>query len=256
VQATLCDALASRHAPTDAEEVPRWVMGIARNKLADHFRIASRDARLVPGALSLTEPVLERALLRQIADYAKESPSGMQTLGWIVREASGDQLAEIAEEEQVPAAVVRQRVSRWRKRARAVFLLAAASLALALIGRAVLTSVNPEVPLSNVAAHPRAAGRWRILVADIPEGADPRLRKLAGVSIETADLVVQNGRARFESLGLQIDRAYELVPAPADAAELRGTMTTVDGALVPIEVRFDGGRAILTGGGARFVLAR
>src|SRR5262245_8331411 len=42
VQATLCDALASGRAPVEERELQRWLLGIARFKVADAHRAAAR----------------------------------------------------------------------------------------------------------------------------------------------------------------------------------------------------------------------
>jgi DNA-directed RNA polymerase specialized sigma24 family protein len=257
VQATLCDALAAVRVPTDPGDVPRWVMAIGRNKISDHFRRAGREERCEDAPVQLlVEPVEERALLREIVDDAHATPSALRTLGWVVREAAGEQLADIAEEERLPATVVRQRISRWRKRARTVFLLAAASLAIAFVGREVYTFISPTIPVSTTAAPARVAGTWRIVESHVPDTADVRLQNLATTVTASSRLVVEGNRARFETLGVPIVRAYELEPAAADAEVMRGTMTTHDGVKVPIEIRFDPDGAVIKGGGASFRLAR
>lgn len=255
VQAALCDALAAPVAPADPDEVPRWVTAIAKNKIADHFRRARREERLeVVPAQAVHEPHDERAMLREIAGEAR-TPGNLKTLSWIVREASGEQLAEIAAEEQLPPEVVRQRVSRWRKRLRTTFLIAAASLAVFFVARTFWPSqVDPQ---SQTAAPTRISGNWRIVEASIPEGADPRLRQLAGFSTSKSRLVVSGSRARFETLGVGIDRAYSLETVPADVMVQRGTMTTFDGKVVPFVITYESETsAVITGGGARFKLAR
>ncbi len=255
VQAALCDALAAPLAPADPDDIPRWVTAIARNKIADHFRRARREERVdVVPAQAVHEPHDERAMLRAIASEAR-TPGSLQTLSWVVREASGEQLADIAVEESLPAEVVRQRVSRWRKRIRSTFLLAAASLAVFFVARTLWPTGGD--PQSQVAAPTRISGSWRIVEANIPDSADPRLRKLAGGSMSSSRLVVTGSRARFETLGLGIDRAFSLETVPADVMVQRGTMTTFDGKQVPFEIRFESdSAAVITGGGARFKLSR
>src|SRR5690349_15785644 len=43
VQTVLCDALAAQGRPTDEEELRKWLLGVARHKVADHHRRAVRE---------------------------------------------------------------------------------------------------------------------------------------------------------------------------------------------------------------------
>src|SRR5688572_18354535 len=133
VQATITDALASDGAPADREGFRRFVYIIARNKVADHYRRHSRetpDEQAVEHAPGSHDPVSAKDLLRWAED-ALPSSEDKSTLEWMLREADGDKLEHIAEEENVPAPRVRQRVSRLRKylRARWAAQLAAAGVA-------------------------------------------------------------------------------------------------------------------------------
>jgi RNA polymerase sigma factor (sigma-70 family) len=133
VQATIADALASDSAPDDAEGFRRFVFVIARNKVADHFRRAGRETpdedagEREPGD---QDPISARDLLRW-AEHELPSSEDQSTLEWMLREADGDKLEHIAEEAQLPAPRVRQRVSRLRRylRTRWAAQLAAAGIA-------------------------------------------------------------------------------------------------------------------------------
>lgn len=117
LQATLADAIAAAEAPSDPEEIRRWVFGIARHKIADHHRKAKRfelsDAPIESEATSAPHSA------RELAEWVEgEAPDGSETektLEWMAREADGEKLEAIASEENVPAARVRQRVSRLRR---------------------------------------------------------------------------------------------------------------------------------------------
>lgn len=133
VQATVADALASPNAPDDPEGFRRFVFVLARNKVADHFRRLGRETpeaeadELMCGE---PDPVSTRDLLRW-AELELKSSEDKHTLEWMLREADGDKLEHIAEEAELPAPRVRQRVSRLRRylRSRWAAQLAAAGLA-------------------------------------------------------------------------------------------------------------------------------
>jgi DNA-directed RNA polymerase specialized sigma24 family protein len=140
VQATLVEALAAAHAPADAVELRRWVYGILRNKVADHYRKGKRETFLEgdpDDAVAESAPTSARELLRWAE---KELPSGdgaERTLEWMLEEADGEKLEDIARAERVPAARVRQRVARLRRHFRerwaAKVVAAVGALVLALV---------------------------------------------------------------------------------------------------------------------------
>jgi DNA-directed RNA polymerase specialized sigma24 family protein len=138
VQTILTDAFAARGRPEDPEELRRWVFGIAKNKVADVHRRGARevvrDAPVGEEASAESAPLSARDLLRWAENELPEGEQAQSTLDWMLREGSGEKLEHIAEEERVPAARVRQRVSRLRKhyRARWAAQLAAAAALLAL----------------------------------------------------------------------------------------------------------------------------
>jgi RNA polymerase sigma factor (sigma-70 family) len=121
VQSTIADALASAHSPTEEPEVRPWVFGIARNKIVDFFRKsrreAPREALEADEVPAESEPTSAQDLLR----WAEREvpPDARGTLDWMIREAHGEKLETIAQEEQIPAPRVRQRVTRLRKHLRA-----------------------------------------------------------------------------------------------------------------------------------------
>jgi len=119
VQDTLTDALAAAWVPEDPVELRKWVFGIARRKVADH--IAGLPRRHLPArehdgiALPLGE-VDAIDLVRWARSEVGGNADDVRTLGWMVREGLfGDKLASIAMETGLPAARVRQRVSRLRR---------------------------------------------------------------------------------------------------------------------------------------------
>lgn len=146
LQAVLCDALAAQKVPDDAEEIMRWLMAIAKHKVADFHRRAGRErASSDLEVRSPFDPVEERDLLARVA-ASEASGSAGETLRWAVREWTGVPLSEIALEAELPAEVVRQRVSRLRRRLRAKWLVAA--LALLWVGSTARLFGRSEHPAS------------------------------------------------------------------------------------------------------------
>jgi DNA-directed RNA polymerase specialized sigma24 family protein len=149
VQSTLTDALAAASAPSEPEELRRWVHGIARNKVVDFHRKAGREIPRdpPPGAEPQDEGAPHSA--RELLSWAeRELPDGAEaqsTLEWMLREGDGEKLEHIAEEANLPAPRVRQRVSRLRRHLRARWAAAvAAALALALVGYAIYRMGQPK----------------------------------------------------------------------------------------------------------------
>ncbi|HVY46750.1 MAG TPA: sigma-70 family RNA polymerase sigma factor, partial [Minicystis sp.] len=116
VQTVLCDALAARERPEAPEELRRWLLGIARHKVVDFHRRAHRERPAeLPELEAEPPPVEERELVAWAEKHAGATEDAQKTLGWMAREGEGEKLETIAAEEKVPAARVRQRVSRMRR---------------------------------------------------------------------------------------------------------------------------------------------
>jgi DNA-directed RNA polymerase specialized sigma24 family protein len=118
VQTVLVDALASTRRPDDPAEIRKWLVGIARHKCADVHRRAGRERPAeedLPEQPAPPPPMEERSLVRWAEEQAQSTREAGKTLGWMAREGEGDKLEHIAEEEALPAARVRQRVSRMRR---------------------------------------------------------------------------------------------------------------------------------------------
>src|SRR5262245_54187184 len=70
VQAALADALAAENPPR-AEDIPRWVVGIARHKVADYHR-AQRRVAAAPAEIATHPPSHEtRDILEKILGEAR-----------------------------------------------------------------------------------------------------------------------------------------------------------------------------------------
>ncbi|HEY2517835.1 MAG TPA: sigma-70 family RNA polymerase sigma factor [Polyangiaceae bacterium] len=231
VQATLAEAL-SPAAPLDEESLRRWLVGVAKNKIADLHRRGRRESFEVPEVAVEAPPHAERDLVRW-AESALPADGGeqRQTLEWLLREGEGEKLESIAESEQIPAPRVRKRVSRLRAHLRAqwrkeVALLAALGIAAVLVWLAqrektpvAKDEVRP-VP-SEVTPSPKerarvlrdealaACGReeWGACLEglDRAKGIDPEGEK---------DPVVQRARAAAESAVVPV-APPTLAPAPS-----------------------------------------
>ncbi len=191
VQAVLCDALVARDVPS-VETVPRWLLAIARNKVADFHRRARRrretDEAAEPAAC---DPIEERDLI----EHAQAIAPDPRAFEWIVRAEEGATLAEIAEDEDLPAPVVRQRVSRLRRALRTA-LLAAAALALALVvagshERHAGIGADPVAPIG-------VDGSWHVVSAECAPGAPPACSTAAGVRVRIDGDTVTIGTVKLD----------------------------------------------------------
>jgi RNA polymerase sigma factor (sigma-70 family) len=121
VQTALCEALASERLPDDDEALRRWVLGVARNKIADHHRRAGRrrtvelDEELPDATNKDVQATSTRDLARWADEQVGDDATAQRTLEWMAREGEGETLAHIAAEAELPPEQVRQRVSRLRR---------------------------------------------------------------------------------------------------------------------------------------------
>ena len=190
VQAVLCDALVARDVPS-IETVPRWLFAIARHKVADFHRRARRrreaDEVVEPATF---DPLEERDLIERAKAFAPDP----RAFDWIVRAEEGATLAEIAEEEELPAPVVRQRVSRLRRALRTALLAAAA------LGLAVLVAASheraPRIGPDRV-ARIGLDGSWHVVRVDCAPSAPAACSMATGVHVRiqgnTATIVTRAG---------------------------------------------------------------
>ncbi|NUP11556.1 MAG: hypothetical protein HOW73_36385 [Polyangiaceae bacterium] len=277
VQSVLCDALAATRAPEDPADIPRWLMAIARHKVADFHRRGWREQPMeVVEAKPLVDPVEERDLLRAVLDEAKKEPASHETMRWVLREAEGERLADIADEAALPADVVRQRVCRLRRHLRSRWLLAAAAVLASLLWvtrgahHAVLedlglpTSTPRSNTVSSVPANPSATAaarverRYRIVDLELPATLDSSLARLAEVESRLASIEWEGERFVLTTPTRTLEGRALL--SQGEDGKIAGELLLEDGRRFPLRVEQAEGRAVieLTGAyaGTRIVLER
>ncbi len=186
VQTVLCDALIAPGRPQDPEGLRRWLLGIARHKVVDLHRRAHREPPAeLPEIADGPPPIEARELARWAEEQAGAEGDAQKTLDWMAREGEGEKLEAIAAEEKVPAARVRQRVSRmrrWMKERWAAELAAVALLGVLAVAAwwALRRPPPPEAhevpePVPQIAPEPPAPLlRARALRADALRACDQR----------------------------------------------------------------------------------
>lgn len=161
VQTVLLDALADEGRPTDRSELRRWLVGIARHKVADVHRRAGRAPVAEPTEQEAGPAPLEARALAVWAEEQAASVRGAdETLRWMAREGEGEKLETIAADENIPAARVRQRVSRmrrWMKERWTAELALVAALALLAFVAYELLRAPRELPEAVVPEMPSAS---------------------------------------------------------------------------------------------------
>ncbi|AUX42753.1 uncharacterized protein SOCE26_041860 [Sorangium cellulosum] len=234
VQTVLCDALASPARPTDPSELRRWLLGIARHKVADHHRRASREAATELPDLPVGPPPVEaRELARWAEEQASSSRDAQQTLAWMAREGEGEKLESIAAEAQVPAARVRQRVSRMRRwmreRWRAELAAVAALALLALVLARLLRPADDPPEVAPLPEPPPIAPP-----AEVPPSRErlDRARALRAEALRACD------EAAWRPCLDRLDEAARLDPAGDGAPDVAAARRRALGALrAPEETR-------------------
>lgn len=182
VQSTLTEALAAKNAPETEEELTKWLFGIARNEIADHFRKRRREVPADPDDVDVADQPPSDGSAKGLLRWAKgELPPGSEnekTLEWMLREGEGEKLEHIAEESAVPAARVRKRVSRLREHFRVRY---AAAIGLGLVIVAIVIAIlalrnKDEDRVAPVPSSEKAPPRPTV---PSPEDRAKELRELA-----------------------------------------------------------------------------
>lgn len=231
-QSVLCEAIGAAPPALPPADVPRWLSGIARHEVCDAHRRRARAARLaeraagdpavLPSAPSSPE---HHALLRAVVDDARTHDDG-RVLEWIVREHDGERLQDIAEEVGVPAATLRKRISRFRRRVRDRWLVGLSVLA--VLGLFVATAarqdehamiVREPAAVTARAALERAQGTFRVVASEADPGSDPAAVAAARIELQDLRVTVRGRQVHVRSLGFQA--GYTLVPEASGELSLR-----------------------------------
>ena len=222
VQSTLTDALSAACPPLDVPALDRWLVGIARHKVADYYRSQRRERADgdIDGhnVAADSHPESTRDLLHWVHGELRSDSEAPRTLEWMMREADGDRLESIAEENNISAPAVRQRVSRLRRYLRERWLLQL-SAAVTLVALAVGVyayhqrgpTVEPE-PMVRV---------------DSPAQVAERLRQAALADCRSA---------RWQACLQQLDRAKILDPAGDRSSAIIAARTDIERGLQPTPV--------------------
>jgi hypothetical protein len=196
-QSAACEAWAARHnARGDG-----FLFGVARNEAYDAMQ-TRRPRRL---EVTCEEPGVEacstlaHAELGEVMDYVHARPHLHDPMRWLVREHRGETFDDIAEDEGLSSAAVRQRVSRLRRELRAAFAIALT--AIVLLGVVAAARLLADQPGRAVALSPKElpehsqgvaieapitddwlAGSWRVAST-----TDPRLLPFVGARVDVSD---------------------------------------------------------------------
>ena len=209
VQSVLCDALA---AEAPGEAIPKWLFGIARNKVADFHRRSKREDH---GDVDV--PVESNAIeARDMLRVAEAIAPDRKALEWIAR---GDSLEEIAATEKLSAPAVRQRVSRLRRALRAALMVAAALAVLLLVHAGRKEGIQPEPDKTGASLD----GSWVVVQVDCA-GQNP-----ACLGAWYATVTVHGNTASVRAGGTHAD-----VPIDALVREHHARIVR-DGALVRVQ---------------------
>lgn len=219
VQNVLADAIASTKAPREEDELRRWLLQIARYKIADHHRRAGREVLAEPPEIEAPPSAVEA---RDLALWAEArvpvADATADTLRWMAREGEGEKLEHIAEDEHVAATTVRKRVSRMRRWLRERWR----EEALAVVGLGVLVMAvwywlepRPEDAVEVIALE-------RLALPPAPKTLYDDVERARALRRDAAAVDRTSGDPWAISLGIQkLDEASRLDPIGDQTPETR-----------------------------------
>lgn len=195
-QSVVCDALSATALPERPEDMDRWIRGIARHKIADYHRAASRRPQTVEAAeaWALPPPFEARSGLSWVARQVEGRPVDLECLGWLVEASHGEPLDRISERAGQSHANVRQRVCRLRaslKRRWLLELAAAALVAVVVVSAVAGLQSSPDKQdiawESAASLPPELQGVWQVVEVHPSADLDPvraAILRSAGRTIE------------------------------------------------------------------------
>lgn len=257
VQQALCEAVASARLAQIPERagIGAWVMTILKRRICDVFRARRATTTECDATTHPEGQFAARDLLRRVASEA--SGANEQTLGWLLREYSGETIARIAQQDRLPAPLVRQRIHRFRRRARVLYFAVPVMALLVALGALMAPKTTarieadqasmPALDVSAVRGHYRVE---RLTVAEDVAASDKLLVGWAAhghVTVTPDSIVIDDGvKARTVHIVRMIgDR---VIVRSDDGSEHTLRATRAGDAIVvdSLEGRFRG-RVYLTG---------
>jgi RNA polymerase sigma-70 factor (ECF subfamily) len=221
-QSAACEAWASRHNARGKG----FLYGVARNEAYDAMRArGARNIEMREHDEPQSAEACVHAELGEVMDYVEARPHLQEPLRWLVREHGGDTFEDIAEEEGLSPAAVRQRVSRLRRELRAVFAVAmTAVIILGVVAAARVLLDRPEqaVALSprelpehaqGVAAYAPITDEWLEGSWKVTSTTDVRMLPFVGAQVE-----IEGGRAEVSVRGWRKEGTFARHGDSADIA--------------------------------------
>lgn len=211
VQTVLCDALAVQAVPDEAADLPRFITGIARRRVADERRHRARWKGAELPELAVTMVPEANDLLARI-DASLTEPEQRRSLEWLLREHAGDSLFEIAREQALHPATLRQRICRLRRHLRAAHAWPLALLLALGFSVALFESPRTASPPSAETARALAPfeGSWRVVAWA------PSQYPAHGLSV-----VIHDGAARVQSPAGIVERDLQFQILSGNRVTLR-----------------------------------
>jgi RNA polymerase sigma factor (sigma-70 family) len=206
VQTVLVSALEAPQLPQTESELRRWLTGVAKHKIADLHRKSGREQPTELPDIETSPPPIEERLMTEWAESQAKHSKDAETLRWMAREGEGEKLEQIAAEEKVEAATVRQRVSRMRRWMKERWIAELAAVAvIALLGVFVYRWLKTK-PVEAVRDVPTAE----------PIGPMERATELRRAALDQCE------KHLYQECLKGLDQAKELDPEGDSAPEVQG----------------------------------